>query len=72
MPTRVAMSSGDVFHVGAEPEDVLCLLDAPGFVRVGRRHINPSQVAQITRVSEFEISTIETPERLEEQRGDTN
>lgn len=64
--TLVSLSSGDRFYVDASKDDVVGVLSAGGLVSIGGRYVNVSQVAQIF---EEEMSTIHTPERLEETNG---
>lgn len=66
MMTCVSLSSGERFYVDADRDDVVGVLSAGGLVRIGGRYVNVSQVAQITVEH---MSSIHTPEKLEEPSG---
>lgn len=63
----VALSSGDSFYVDAPITELVSALAAEGWVSIGKRYVQASQVAQLTVE---EMSSIHTPEKLEQEVAD--
>ena len=67
---RVSLSSGESFYIeNADPEQVARSFRDTDRVTVGSRIVYPAHVTQLVPV---QIPSIEIPEQLEEQRGDTD
>ena len=63
MTVKVSLASGEAFWVAADLEVVAALFQKRTLIRVGSRHVNATQVTQLTVER---CPSVETPELLED------